>query len=110
MWVVRLLVLWLSSVILAAPVWAQQATRPGLPAPPPAPANTPLPEAPLAPQTVARLNTELRKGLQHPDMRSALDKVAAEPIGSSPQEARRFVQDEFTKWAAVVKAGNVRPE
>ncbi len=66
--------------------------------------------AQTAPQTVARLNTELRKGLQHPDMRSALDKVAAEPIGSSPQEARRFVQDEFTKWAAVVKAGNVRPE
>ena len=63
-----------------------------------------------APQIVARLNAELRKGLQHPDMRSALEKVAAEPIGNSPQDARRFVQNEFAKWAAVVKAGNIRPE
>jgi tripartite-type tricarboxylate transporter receptor subunit TctC len=63
-----------------------------------------------APQIVARLNAELRKGLQHPDMRSALDKVAAEAIGSSPQDARSFVQNEFAKWAAVVKAGNIRPE
>ena len=63
-----------------------------------------------APQVVARLNTELRKGLQHPDMRSALEKVAAEPIGNSPQEARSFVQKEFSKWAAVVKAGNLKPE
>jgi tripartite-type tricarboxylate transporter receptor subunit TctC len=63
-----------------------------------------------APQIVARLNAELRKGLQHPDMRGALDKVAAEPIGNSPQDARSFVQKEFAKWAAVVKAGNIRPE
>jgi tripartite-type tricarboxylate transporter receptor subunit TctC len=63
-----------------------------------------------APQIVARLNVELRKGLQHPDMRNALEKVAAEPIGNSPQDARIFVQQEFAKWAAVVKAGNVRPE
>jgi tripartite-type tricarboxylate transporter receptor subunit TctC len=63
-----------------------------------------------APQIVTRLNAELRKGLQHPDMRNALEKVAAEPIGNSAQDARIFVQQEFAKWAAVVKAGNVRPE
>jgi tripartite-type tricarboxylate transporter receptor subunit TctC len=63
-----------------------------------------------APQIVTQLNAELRKGLQHPDMRNALEKVAAEPIGNSPQDARTFVQQEFGKWAAVVKAGNVRPE
>ena len=63
-----------------------------------------------APQIVVRLNSELRKGLQNPEMRSALEKVAADPIGNSPQEARSFVQKEFGKWAAVIKAGNVRPE
>lgn len=66
--------------------------------------------AQTAAQIVARLNGELRKALQHPDMRSALEKVAAEPIGNSPQEAQRFVQKEFGKWAAVIKAGNVRPD
>ncbi len=63
-----------------------------------------------SPQIVARLNSELRNGLQNPDMRSALEKIGADPIGNSPQEARSFVQKEFGKWAAVVKAGNLKAE
>jgi hypothetical protein len=50
----RVLPLWLGAVLLVAPAWAQQAARPGLPAPPPAPAGTPLPEAPVGRKTIAR--------------------------------------------------------
>ncbi len=57
---------------------------------------------------VARLNTDLRKALQQPDVRSALEKVGADPVGNTPQEAAAFVKTEFNKWAAVIKAGNIK--
>jgi tripartite-type tricarboxylate transporter receptor subunit TctC len=62
------------------------------------------------PQTiVTRLNSELRKALQQPEVRSALEKVGADPLGNPPQEAAAFVRNEFTKWAAVIKAANITP-
>ena len=108
MWVSRLLVLWLSSVFLVAPVWAQQATRPGLPAPPPAPPNTPLPEAPPAPQTIARdrygratiravrLTTPLR-----------IDGKVDEPIYEQVQPASDFVQNDPVPYAPATEQSDV---
>ncbi len=67
------------------------------------PGNTPK-------DIVARLNSELRKALQHPDIKSGFEKVGADPMGNSPQEAAAFVKTEFTKWAQVIKTANIKAE
>ena len=67
-----------------------------------APARTP-------PEIVARLNAELRKAIQLPEMKSAFDKIGADRVGNGVPEASAFVQSEFRKWADVIKAGNIRP-
>ena len=59
---------------------------------------------------VARLNSELRKTLQHPDVKSGFEKVGAEPVGNTPQEAAAFVKNEFTKWAQVIKTANIKAD
>ena len=59
---------------------------------------------------VARLNSELRKALQHPDVKSGFEKVGAEPAGNTPQEAAAFIKNEFRKWAQVIKTANIKAE
>jgi tripartite-type tricarboxylate transporter receptor subunit TctC len=36
--------------------------------------------------------------------------LGAQPVGNSPQEFARFVQDEITKWGKVIRSANVTPE
>lgn len=67
-----------------------------------APSKTP-------PEVVARLSSEIRKTLQLAEVKSALDKVGADPIGSTPAEAAAFVLKEFKKWADVIRAANIKP-
>jgi tripartite-type tricarboxylate transporter receptor subunit TctC len=59
---------------------------------------------------VTRLSSELGKALQHPDMKSGLEKVGAEPVGNTPGEAAIFVKNEFKKWAEVIKAANIKAD
>jgi len=57
---------------------------------------------------VVRLNAELRKTLQHPEVKSGFEKVGAEPVGNTPPEAAVFIKNEFRKWAEVIKAANIK--
>ncbi len=59
---------------------------------------------------VARLNAELRKTLQHPDVKSGFEKVGAESVGNTPSETAVFVKNEFRKWAEVIKAANIKAD
>lgn len=59
---------------------------------------------------VARLNSEFRKVLQEPEVRSGLDKAAIEPLGTSAQDAAAFVNREFRKWAEVIKTAGIKSE
>ncbi len=59
---------------------------------------------------VARLNSESRKALQHPEVKSGFEKVGAGPVGNTPQEAAIFVKNEFKKWAEVIKTANIKAE
>jgi tripartite-type tricarboxylate transporter receptor subunit TctC len=59
---------------------------------------------------VARLNTELQKALQLPEVKSSLEKVGVEPLGNSPQEAAAYVKSEFGKWAKVIRDGGLRAD
>ncbi|MGH8702197.1 MAG: tripartite tricarboxylate transporter substrate binding protein [Burkholderiales bacterium] len=59
---------------------------------------------------VAALNAEIRKALQNPGVASGFEKVGAEPLSNTPQEAAAYVKSEFTKWARVIQDGKLRAE
>jgi tripartite-type tricarboxylate transporter receptor subunit TctC len=59
---------------------------------------------------VNRLNAEVLKSLQHPDIKSFMSREGIEPVGSSPAEAAAFLDREVDKFAKVVKAAGVKPE
>ena len=61
-----------------------------------APAGTP-------PDIVKRLNTEIVKIINMPDVREKLVGLGAEPVGNSPDEFAALVKTEVVKWADVVK-------
>ena len=59
---------------------------------------------------VATLNSEITKGLKNSATISGFEKVGAEPLGNTPQEAAAYVKNEFAKWAKVIKDGNLRAD
>ena len=61
-----------------------------------APAGTP-------PDVVKRLNTEIVKIINMPDVRAKLEALGAEPVGNSSDEFATIVKSEVAKWAKVVK-------
>ncbi len=68
-----------------------------------APAGTPK-------DIIVRLNSEVRKILQMPDVLERLKAQGADPIGSTPEEFRDYIKSELVKWEKVVKATGVRIE
>jgi len=68
-----------------------------------APAKTPR-------EIVSRLNSEIVKALNMPEVRERLLSQSSEPVGNSPKEFGAFVKSENEKWAAVIKRGNIRME
>jgi tripartite-type tricarboxylate transporter receptor subunit TctC len=59
---------------------------------------------------VARLNTEIVKALQNPDMRKRMDEIGAEPIGNSQEAMAKQIKDETAKFAKLVKDAKVTIE
>ena len=68
-----------------------------------APAGTPAP-------VVNRLNTEIGKIMEQPDVKEKLAASGAVPSISSPQEFERFIDTEVVRWAQVVKASGAKAE
>jgi tripartite-type tricarboxylate transporter receptor subunit TctC len=64
----------------------------------------------LPPAVLAKLNGELKKVLQHPELKAALAKIGVEPRGTTPEEAAAFTRSEFEKWKKVIVEGNIKPE
>jgi tripartite-type tricarboxylate transporter receptor subunit TctC len=59
---------------------------------------------------IDRLNVEIVRALQSPDLRAKLAVQGAEPLGSSPAEYAAYVRKELVRWAQVVKASGVTIE
>ena len=57
---------------------------------------------------INRLNRELVKIVQVPDIKSRLARDATMVIGSTPQEFSAYLKDEIAKWAKVVKFSGAR--
>ncbi|WP_194723830.1 tripartite tricarboxylate transporter substrate binding protein [Noviherbaspirillum malthae] len=66
-----------------------------------APANTPR-------DIIKRLNEEVTKALQTPEMRASLAKLGADPFGTTPEQLKSFVSAETTRWAKVVKTSGAK--
>jgi tripartite-type tricarboxylate transporter receptor subunit TctC len=68
-----------------------------------APAGTP-------PAVITRLNTEVVKVLDRPDMKEFFSSQGFIVTPTSPEQFKTFVAGEVTKWAAIVKAAGVPVE
>ena len=68
-----------------------------------APAKTPK-------EIVARLNAEIVRALQIPELRGRLAGFGVEPRTSTPEEFARLIVTDTARWAAVVKASGARVE
>jgi tripartite-type tricarboxylate transporter receptor subunit TctC len=66
-----------------------------------APAGLPAP-------VLNRLNSELRKALDAPDLKASLAKVGVEPRGTSPEDGSAFLRAEFDKWKQVIIEGKIK--
>ena len=66
-----------------------------------APAGTP-------PAIVKRLNTEIVKIINSPEVQDKLLALGAEPVGNSTEEFTAFVKTEVVKWGDVVKKSGAR--
>jgi tripartite-type tricarboxylate transporter receptor subunit TctC len=66
-----------------------------------APARTPA-------AIVARLQKEVARVVQAPEVRERFDAMGLKPEGSSSAELARVVAQDIKKWTAVAKAANIK--
>ena len=68
-----------------------------------APAGTPK-------AIVDRMSAEVAKALKLPDVRERLVQLGNEPLGTTPEEAAARIKREFPKYAAAIKAANIKAD
>ena len=68
-----------------------------------APAGTP-------PEIVTRLNTELRKIIDSPDVKKTLGRVGFEAFSSSSKEFEDTIKVQLGKWGKMVKDAGIQPQ
>ena len=57
---------------------------------------------------ITRVNTELNKALQSPDLVKVLAAQTAEAVGGTPEAFGKVIRADFAKWARVVKDSGAR--
>jgi len=62
------------------------------------------------PAIVQRLNRELNKILEMPDVRRSFAQQGAEAVGGTPEQFERFMREESARWRVVVKQAGIKPE
>jgi tripartite-type tricarboxylate transporter receptor subunit TctC len=68
-----------------------------------APAGTPR-------DIVNRLSVEVAKAIATPDIKGRFEALSIEPVGSTPEQAGKFLADEIAKWAKVITTAGVKAE
>ncbi len=68
-----------------------------------APAKTP-------PAMIARMQKEVARTVQVPEVRQKLLEQAADPVGSTPEELDRVVKSELKRWAEVIRQAGIKLE
>lgn len=62
----------------------------------------------MAPEIVARIHADLATTLKDPVVLTALEKMGATPVGSSPADFDAFMRTEAKKWEPVLKEADIR--
>lgn len=62
------------------------------------------------PEVVKRMNVEMNKALQLPEIATKLRQQGINIVGGTPQAARDFVDRQVDTWAKVVKDNNIKAE
>ena len=57
---------------------------------------------------IARVNSELNKALQSPELVKLLAAQTAEAVGGTPEAFGAVIRADYAKWAKVVKASGAR--
>jgi len=68
-----------------------------------APAKTP-------PDVLKRMNEELNKVLQNPEIKKRLDSQGIDIVGGSSDAARVFIERQIDVWAKVIKDNNIKAD
>jgi tripartite-type tricarboxylate transporter receptor subunit TctC len=68
-----------------------------------APAKTP-------PDILKRMNEELNKVLQNPDIKKRLDSQGIDIVGGTSDSARVFIERQIETWAKVIKDNNIKAD
>ena len=59
---------------------------------------------------IAKLNAEIRKALDAPEVKAFYPKEALDPVASSPEELAALLKTEIEKYAKVIKTANIRSD
>jgi tripartite-type tricarboxylate transporter receptor subunit TctC len=66
-----------------------------------APARTPK-------ALIARINADVVKVIQSPELGERFKAEGSDPVGNSPEQFVAFLQDETAKWSKVIKFANIK--
>ena len=66
--------------------------------------------AKLPPEIVARLNAEMRKAIDAPDVRAKLEASDLTVIAGTPEDFARLQQDGIAKFGEIIKAAGISPQ
>lgn len=61
-------------------------------------------------EIVARLNSAVREVLAMPEVKARFDALGSEIVGSQPDEFRKRLAAESTRWAETIKAAGIKKE
>lgn len=68
-----------------------------------APAKTPRP-------IIDKLNAAFNQALKQPDMVKKANELALELVDSTPEQAKKFYDDQMAFWAPIIKQSGAKPE
>ncbi|HWI15443.1 MAG TPA: tripartite tricarboxylate transporter substrate binding protein [Burkholderiales bacterium] len=64
----------------------------------------------VRPEIIKRINAEIVKGLQIPEVKQRLEKVGVDPATSTPEQFHELLKTERVKWARVIKEAKISVE
>ena len=64
----------------------------------------------MAPETVAKLEADLKSALRDTNVLMTLEKIGATPVGSGSRNFEAYMHAEAAKWEPVLKAANIRAQ
>lgn len=59
---------------------------------------------------VTRLNTEIRKVVEKPEVKARLSELGMEPFSGTPEELDKFVRDQLVLWTRLIKDAGIEPQ